>query len=321
MSISRATNLSPSECAEKISHESQLDLIKVRQSFASLDLPKSIFIYATEEHGRLESPTNQPPFHAVIVDKESELEQAKEKIDHLFSSTLRLDAIIEWKTPSIKSLKYYSLIKTAAPSRFIHLFPLHGTKETIEPYLYRFVTEMQKMTSKERRKVRKKFFVNHRRQLDKTVDGTNTLGVDLKRGHIYYGDPKRQATKYSLLYPIQYALDLRIIDAIRVLGYWPKDLVKFLWQMPRSIPALIPYMHKEGLLPELNSQEVRKLQNAYSLGLCYLHAAQQKFSSEKKPIELSISDPSELHAAYADVQEALQKINSSTYCQQRKKLL
>lgn len=301
-------NSSPLAYNSKIQEASKDEMRQVQKVLKGLDLPKSVFIYTTGNAGKLErNGRENSPMSLVLLCDPSLKEQTLDKVRLLGSDCFPKE--IEWKE-SLSNLQNPNIF---FPSHFIHQIFLIGDPNKLDPLFYQFVEEVQAVPSAKRQKFRRQFVVNHLNQLKHVIEGTDVTSVDLKNGVICYDGLKQQATKHSLLLPIQFVLDLRIIDAIRVLGHWPRDYVSFLKFMPKAIPDLIEYMAQERLLLELDCQDIEDLKDAYRLGLMYFQMGQnlKKFS---------VADKGKLQEAYANTHRILGKINSGQFCEQRKAL-
>lgn len=301
---------------------SRSEILRVQGVLKGLKLPSSVSIYTTGSAGKLEMPRlEEAPMQLVCVCDDSIRKTTENKVRSLIPYCLLGAEYIEWKDPKEDSLTHIKRDNIFLLSHFLHRIYIIGDLEALNKLLYQFVEEIKKMPGITRQKFRRGFVANHLRQLRHVIEGRDTRSVDLANKIIHYGGTKSQATKYSLLLPIQYVLDLRIIDAIRVLGHWPKDYVSFLKQMPKAIPELIEYMYLEGLLPELDEQDVEDLKNAYRLGLFYFQMGQNLASVEKRaPVKFSAADNDELAKTYANTQRILGKINSGQFCKKRRLL-
>lgn len=286
------------------------EISRVRQTLKGLDLPSSAYICTTGTAGKLElTGDEKEPIRLCLVCDQSSKEQAVAKVRSVISKHFVGNFPIEWKDASCQ-IKVGNI---CFPSHFIHQIFLTGDPNKLDGLFYQFVKEVQDMSGEMRQKFRKHFVANHIRRLYQVINGIDTQGVDLKNGVITYRGPKQHSTKGSLLLPIQFVLDLRIIDAIRVLGHWPKDYVSFLKFMPRTIPELIDYMFQERLLPELCKQDIEDLQNAYRLGLFYSHRGQDT-------LKLTEAEKVQLQQAYTNTQRVLGKINSLQFCKGKRVL-
>ena len=196
---------------------------------------------------------------------------------------------------------------TVSPSEFLQSLRFVSSPEQRNVLALQFVEKIQSMSGKKRQKLRKKFFLNCKRQLQAVIRGTDKQGLDLANGMIFYGGRKSRATKYSLIYSIQYFLDLCIIDAIRQSRHWPKEYASFVKQMPRTVPDIIEYLFLERVFSKLNKQEVVDLKKAYSLGLHYFQIAQQRFITSESSVQFSVPDKNELQKAYTNTLRILSK--------------
>jgi len=292
-------------------------LSSIQQALYDLDLPESLSVFTAGSASKFEIPFPElEPISLVFVCDGSTRKATQKKIHHLASSHFPAASLhVEWKDPNSDPLSRSHRVQTAFPSHFLHRQRLFGCSKNQDRLLFQFVREIQEMPGKERQKFRKSFVKNHLKQLAATIEGKDIRGVDLKKGMMFYDSKKRQATKYSLLLPIQYVLDLRIIDAIRVLSHWPKDYVSFLKFMPNKISELIDYMFAERLLPELDKQDIQDLKQAYEFGLFYNQIGQEFYAISKgKKTAFPITDDRRLQQAYANAQRILSKIDSSQYC-------
>ena len=262
-----------------------------------MDFPDSILIYAT---GRFAPLDRKSPMHLIIICDAETRGQIEQKVDSCFKESLIPIAGIEWKDPSHESLCSCNLTDTIIPSRFLQSHLLVGTPERHKALICKFVKDVQEMSGKKRQKFRRKFFLNHRRQLKAVIDGKNKRGLNLANGVIFYDARRSQATKYSLLDSIQYFLDLRIIDTIREKRHWPKEYESFVKHLPRTVPEQIDYLYLERVLSNLSPQDIKDLKKAYSIGLLYFQTAQRLFIASKHPVEFPVSDKTELQKAYAD---------------------
>ncbi len=291
------------------------EISRVCQILKGLDLPSSAFICTSGTAGKLElTGREEEPIRLCLICDKSIEKQTKDKVRSVISKYFGGNFPIEWKDASCQ-IKVGDI---CFPSHFIHQIFLSGDPNKLDGLFYQFVKEVQEMPGEMRQKFRKQFVASHLSQLHRVIDGRESQSVDLENGVIAYGGPKQQSTKRSLLLPIQYVLDLRIIDAIRVLGHWPKDYVSFLKFMPKAIPELIEYMFKERLLPELCKQDIEDLQNAYRLGLFYFQMGQNACNPpEGVAIKLTEEDKARLQKAYADTQRVLGKIKPDQFCKNR----
>ncbi|WP_420420860.1 hypothetical protein [Simkania sp.] len=144
-----------------------------------------------------------------------------------------------------------------------------------------------------------------------TIEGIEKTPVDLSSGTIHYF-PSLQATKESLLVPIQKTLLLCIQRDIKSRHHWPKEYVWFLKQMPTTVPDLIDFLYSERTLPDLTEKEAHTLKSAYELGQDYLTLVSNHYASSRKPVEMKLNPDmaEELRVAYKEVHEILLKLCS-----------
>jgi len=295
----------------KVSHMTQTDIGRLKVAIARLDLPGNVFIYTTGSDGKFEKANRkESPAELIILCDSHSKKLVEARVNKLVKSNLiPMDNRIEWIDPSKNSLRKCTITDTVAPSRFLHNLPLSGSEEQLDELTLHFVDEIQKMPQAERRRFRNKFVVEHTQQMKKAISGKETHEVDLAQGVLSYSGMGRKAAKYSLLRPIQYTLDLALVDAIRTKQRPQKEYVTILRNMPRQVPDQIDYMYKLGLLPNLSKTDVGDLKQAYTLGLFYFQTAQHLVSSmEGSPVQFPIPDKEELAKAYADTVRILEKM-------------
>jgi len=297
---------------ETVSRTTKHDIERMQNSLGKLDLPQHLYIYTSGSDGKLEKANRQesPVEFLIICDKKTKPEVA-EKIDGLvMQKAIKIDHRIEWKDLSQDRLISCNITGAICPSRFMHNLSLFGTEKQRYELTMQFVTEVQQMTGSDRKKFREKFVRIHSRQMDDAISGKDTTDVNLKTGELSYSGMGRKATKYPLLRPIQYTLDLVLVDAIRTKKLNVEGYAELLSSMPRTVPEQIQYMFERGLLPKLNQRDVRDLQNAYILGLFYFQIAQHLISTDidAKPVTFVVPDKEELQKAFENTQRILRKM-------------
>ncbi|MBS0629495.1 MAG: hypothetical protein JSS30_04635 [Verrucomicrobia bacterium] len=285
----------------KIQEYSLGEVSSVSKVLKKLELPSSAFVCTSGTAGKLElTGAGNEPIRLCVVCDRSDLDDTSNKVGKCVSEQLKGNFRIEWRDPSHP----VQIDDKCFPSHFIHQILLSGDPTKVDELYYQFVKEVQELPGEMRQKFRKHFVANHLGQLSQVVSGVDSESVDLNKGVI-----AACGLKHSLLLPIQYVLDLRIIDAIRVLGHWPKDYVSFLKLIPKAIPELIDYMYQERLLPELSMEDVQDLQNAYRLGLFYCQNGEVIQCTDPERIELQ--------EAYDNTHRILGKIDSGQFCKTR----
>lgn len=297
---------------DTVKHITEFDVKRMQGDLALLDLPKDAFIFTSGSDGKLEKAnrSESPVELLVVCDKKTQPEIA-ERIDHfVHQKGIKIDHRIEWKDLSEERLVECNITGAVCPSRFMHNLPLHGTEKQRLDYTLQFVKEVQTMTGSDRRKFRDKFVKLHSKQMNEVISGKDTRDVNLATGELSYSGMGRKATKYPLLRPIQYTLDLVLIDAIRTNKLMPEEYATLLLEMPRTVPDQIQYMCDKDLLPKLTPDDVRDLKAAYTLGLFYFQTAQHVISAdeESRPITFAIPDKAELKKAFTDTQRILAKM-------------
>ncbi len=295
----------------KISEFTSFDLSQLQAAIQKLELPEGVLIYTTGSDGKLEkSCRSESPIELIVVCDSKIKGVVAAKIDSLFKSKLLLiDRRIEYKDPKSDSLLICVTTNTFIPSRFLHNLRLIGSDQQMEELTLKFVSDIQQMTTgkhSDRSKFVDGFVVKHTNQMNKVISGKDSNDVDLAKGVISYSGMGRKATKYSLLRPIQYTLDLVLIDAIRSKAKTQAEYAQILRDMPRRVPEQIDYMREIGLLPRLSEEDVRDLKKAYTLGLFYFQTSQHLVSTrENGQVQFPISDKEELVKAYKDTQRIL----------------
>jgi hypothetical protein len=186
--------------------------------------------------------------------------------------------------------------------------------------LKKYVGDVQMLSGAERQKFRKEYVCSPLRRLKNAVENRNSKSIDFTSGIVRYNGRLYQATNFSLLLPIKYTLDLRIIDSIRVLGYRDKDYIRLLELLPNSYSDLISYMYDERLLPELDTEDIKHLIDAYKAGCSILKLMQAKFykSQRQKTITVTLSESTTLENAYVAAHRILRKINSAAFIKEHK---
>jgi len=297
---------------ETVSETTKHDVERVQTTLKKLNLPENIYIYTSGSDGRHEKANQQEsPIELLIVcDKETKPGVA-EKIDGFVKKkAIKIYEHIEWKDPIQDRLIAYSVKGTIYPSRFIHGLPLVGTEKQQNKFTMQFVTEVQGMRAKERQTFKERQVKFHTKQMDAVISGDDTRDVNLQTGELSYSGMGRKATKYPLLRPIQYTLDLVLVDAIRTKKLKVEGYAELLSNMPRTVPEQIQYMFEKGLLSKLDKQDVKDLQNAYILGLFYFQIGQHVISTDTdaKPVTFVVPDKEELQKAFKDTQRILKKM-------------
>jgi hypothetical protein len=295
-----------------ISHMTEFDIRRTEALLKDLDFPNGVSIYTTGSDGRLEKACRkESPIEFIMICNSKQRPVVEEKINKLIESGLiPIDKVIEWKDPETDSLVDCNCykIKPIIPSRFLHNLKLVGSEEQLHELTEKFVSELSKMNSTDRSKFSKKFVTAHMKQLIEVSTGKETEDVNLAKGVISFSGLGGKGTKHSLLRPIQYTLDLILVDAIRKKGKSTEEFVQILKEMPRQAPNQIDFMYSHGFLSNLTPEDIRDLKNAYTLGLFYFQTAQHLYSSSGKPVEFAIPDKEELAKAYQDTSRILAKI-------------
>lgn len=293
----------------KVSKFNEFDICRLQTAIQKLDLPEGVLIYTTGSDGKLEkSCRKESPIELIVVCDSKIKGEVAAKINSLIKSgLLPMDDRIEYKEDlSSDTLINCSITNTVNPSRFIHNFQLNGSASQMDELSLKFVSEAQQMN---REKFVKKFIREHYAQMNKVIEGTDTKDVDLTKGIISYSGMGRKATKYSLLRPIQYTLDLVLIDAIRSKAKAPEQYAQLVKDIPRGVPDQIDYMRGLGLLPRLSEEDVRDLKQAYTLGLFYFQTAQHLVTiGNGGKVEFPIPDVEDLRKAYMDTKRILAKL-------------
>lgn len=311
LALSKFKGDSLNQYSLKIAYMTEFDLNRTKNLLKHLDFPKGVLIYTTGSDGRLEKACRkESPIEFIMVCNSEDRPVVEEKINKLIESNLiPIDRVLEWKDPNKDSLvdcNCYELT-SVIPSRFLHNLQLIGSEEQHQILTLKFVDELSKMNSNDRSKFRKKFVVEHTKQLTAIASGKATKDVDLAKGIIYFTGGGGKATKHSLLRSIQYSLDLVLVDAMRNKVKSPEEFVQILKEMPRQAPDQIDFMYNRGLLSKLSAQDIQDLKSAYALGLFYFQTAQHLHSSTGKPIEFVIPNKEELAKAYQDTTRILAK--------------
>ncbi|MBS0629494.1 MAG: hypothetical protein JSS30_04630 [Verrucomicrobia bacterium] len=291
----------------------RFDLNRLGEALQKLELPKGVLVFTTGSDGKFEKScrTESPIELVVVCDPEVKDEVAKKITALVKSGLLPMDDRIEYKNPKSHSMITCDITKAVIPSRFLHKLALVGSDEQVDELTLKFVKDLQVMSGDDRRKFHKHFVQKHTGQMNKVIKGEDARDVDLAKGIISYTGMGRKATKYSLLRPIQYTLDLVMIDAIRSATESPDRYAQMLKNMPRGAPEQIDYMRGLGLLPGLSDEDVRDLKQAYTLGLFYFQTAQHLVSAGNRgQVQFQIPDRAELVKAYADAKRILEKIKS-----------
>lgn len=295
-----------------VTQMTEFDLEGLKKDLSTLQLPNTVLVYTTGSDAKLEKSNRiESPVEIVILCSPEDRLKIEGQIDQFVKSRIHtIDQEPEWKPP-FEDLSYCSCTKTVIPSRFMHKTALVGDQKTLDEMNEKFIKEVQGMSGDNRTKFRKKFVTLHTKQLSEVIKGTDTQDVDLAQGIISYSGKGRKATKYSLLRPIQYTLDLVLIDHIRQKkSMAPEQYAELITKMPKAVPEQIQYLFDRGFFPKLKQQDVTNLQAAYKLGLFYFHTGQHLFSVEpdKKPICFAIPDKEELIKAYKNTKEILAKM-------------
>ncbi|WP_420420859.1 hypothetical protein [Simkania sp.] len=297
---------------DTVKHITEFDVDRMQHDLERLKLPENIFIYTSGSDGKLEKAnrSESPVELLVVCDTEAQSEIAQQIDEFVHQKAITIDHRIEWKDLKKETLVECNITGAICPSRFMHNLPLHGTEKQREELTLQFVQEVQSMSGSNRRKFRDKFVKLHTKQMNDVISGKDTRDVNLTTGELSYSGMGRKATKYPLLRPIQYTLDLVLIDAIRSKKATPEEYAALLLKMPRTVPDQIDYMFVKGLLPKLKPQDVTDLKAAYKLGLFYFQTAQHVISTdeESRPITFVIPDKAELKKAFEDTQAILGKM-------------
>ena len=294
-----------------VSHVTEFDVSRLKSKLSLMDLPESIFVYTTGSDGKLEKANRiESPVELIVLCEDAEKEEVSEKINALVRSGLMpMDERVELKDPKKEPLSICNITNTVIPSRFLHNLPIIGTESQRDALTLQFIPEIQTISGKNRKKFIKKFISVHTKQMNDVISGKDTSDVDLVNGVLSYSGMGRKATKYSLLRPIQYKLDLVLLDAIRTRQANPEEYAELIKNMPRPVPDQIQYMYEQGLLPHLSPQDVIDLKQAYTLGLFYFQTAQHLVSNiDSFAVTFDIPDPAELTKAYIDAERILRKI-------------
>lgn len=297
----------------KVSQFTEFDLHRLQDALQKLNLPEGVFVYTTGSDGKLEkSSRKESPIELLFVCDLATKDQIAEKIDALIKSQLiPIFDRVEYKDHNSPTLNVCDITKTICPSRFLHNLRLMGSDEQLDGLTLKFVDDLQQMPVKERQKFVKKFITTHTKQLKDVLAGKETVDVDLAQGVVSYSGMGRKATKYSLLRPIQYTLDLLLVDEIRSGKLTQAEYAQILKGMPRRVPDQIDRMHALGFLPHLSAEDVRDLKQAYTLGLFYFQTAQHLISGTGKgSVQFPIADKEELAKAYTDTVRILAKMRS-----------
>ena len=297
---------------ETVKHVTEFDVARMQSDLAKLDLPQNIFIYTSGSDGKLEKANRHesPVELLVICDSETKPEVTKRVEEFVAQDAIKIDHRVEWKDLSKETLVVCNITNVVCPSRFMHNLPLHGSEMQRGELTLKFVNELQSMTTSNRRKFIDKFIKVHTKQMNDVISGADTRDVNLSTGELSYSGMGRKATKYPLLRPVQYKLDLVLVDAIRTKKLTPKNYATLLLEMPRTVPEQIDYMAEKKLLPKLTPDDIRDLKAAYKLGLFYFQTAQHVISADKdsNPITFVVPDKAELSKAFADTQRILNKL-------------
>ncbi|WP_420420858.1 hypothetical protein [Simkania sp.] len=288
------------------------DLQRLKKDLAGLKLPESVLVYTTGSDAKLEKSNRiESPVEIVILCSEEDRQLVEKRVNTFVESYfIPMDEDLEWKPPS-EDLSYCNCTKAVIPSRFMHKTALVGEQKTLDRMNEKFVSEVGGMSGSTRGKFRKAFVQRHTKQLNDVISGKESVDVNLVKGVISYSGKGRKATKYSLLRPIQYTLDLVVIDRIRNdKKVSTEDYAQLITEMPSTVPEQIQYLFDKGYLPKLSKQDVTDLQAAYKLGLFYFQVGQHLFSvsPDKVPISFSIPDKEELAKAYMDTDRILAKM-------------
>lgn len=290
----------------------EFDLQQLKDTVTASKFSDSVFIYTTGSDGKHEKANRkESPIELIVVSDEETTDAVRKKVEAIIeSSFLPVDSRIEYKS-SKERLITCEITKTVIPSRFLHNLPLFGSEEKLDKFILQFINEIQNMKSRDKRKFNDNFVNKHTKQMRDVIDGKSTDSVDLSNGILHYSGFNK-ATKYPLLRPIQYKLDLVLIDAIRAESNVPgskEKYAKIIKNMPRQVPDQIEYMHRLGMLSNLDEKDIKDLQAAYTLGLFYFQTAQHLSAShDKQSITFSIPDKEELQAAFVNTQRILAKI-------------
>lgn len=299
----------------KVSRMTLFDIGRLKAALENLGLPPGTFIYTAGSDGRLEKSCRKESPVELIVLCDSETEGLVEaKINTLIKSGfIPIDTRVEYKDPETSCLLTCDSTSTICPSRFLHNLPLIGSDMQLDTLTLKFVKDLQDMPVKDRRKFKDNFVEKHTKDLFNTLDGKRPASeVDFKKGKVFYSGLGRKATKYSLLRPIQYTLDLVLVDEIRKKTKSPEEYANILKMMPRRVPDQIDYMCQLGFLSQLSPDEIINLKQAYTLGLFYMQTAQHLASSTgKSDLELLIPDRKELKKAYRETFFILNKLQKA----------
>lgn len=314
LALKNYKNSSLHQYSSQVAQMNQSDLIRVRNFLEGLEFPEKVSIYTTGSDGRLEKTCrSESPIEFIMVCDSEERPAAEEKIATLIQSGLfPIDNLIEWRDPndSLIDCNCYKT-KVIIPSRFLHHIQLIGSNEQRDELTEKFIADLARMNNKIRSKFRKKFVVQHAKKLAAVLAGEETADVNLAAGKIFFSGAGDKGTKHSLLRPIQYSLDLVLVDAIRNKKITPQLFSQMFKDMPRGVVDQIDFIYQNGLLPQLSKEDIEDLKKAYILGLFYFQTAQHLFASQGKPIEFSIPDKEEFAKAYQDTARILAKLNPS----------
>lgn len=297
----------------KVSQFTEFDLQRLQIALQKLNLPEGVFVYTTGSDGKLEkSCRKESPIELLFVCDLATKDQIIEKIDTLMKSGLiPIFDRFEYKDVKSPTLNFCDITKTLIPSRFLHNLHLMGSDEQLDELTLKFVADLQQMPGKDRTKFMDKFIKVHSKQMNDVLAGKEIVDVDLSKGVVSYSGMGRKATKYSLLRPIQYTLDLMLIDEVRSKKLTQIEYAKILIEMPRRVPDQIDHMYNLGFLPHLSPEDVSDLKQAYTLGLFYFQTAQHLVSSTGKgSVQFPIPDKEELVKAYIDTARILTKMKS-----------
>ena len=294
-----------------VSQMTEFDLEGLKRDLATLKLPESVQIFTTGSDAKLEKSNRiESPVEIVILCSKSDREKVEGQIDGFVKKRLlTMDQDLEWKPPE-EPLSYCNCTSSVIPSRFMHKTSLVGNQKHLDSMNKAFVLEVQEMSTKDLRNFRKKFVNRHTNQLRGVLAGKDTQDVDLVKGVLSYSGMGRKATKYSLLRPIQYTLDLVLINHMRTKALSSEEYAQLITEMPKTVPEQIQFMHDKGFLPKLSKRDVADLQAAYKLGLFYFQVGQHLISTDPKkaPVSFTIPNKEELAKAYTDTKRILEKM-------------